>query len=218
MVRPTSPAHAPRLTIYRTEHFRPLAPNPSTSPSAEVRDLGPRRAISDDLALSRAISGPRRVISGRCSGVLTSASASRRPRAMLTARVSLRRHRRRRRRHHPKSVIGAPPSRLLIPVFEKLPRITDTVLCVTLCLVCRRCCSVFFALVRVALHKHLSRHLSERCSDTQRFCGDEPGGETWNCDLRVCVRDMSHDHLLVTHTPASWSVTLYALGLSLGVA
>ena len=52
------------LTIYRTEHFRPLAPNPSTSPSAEVRDLGPRRAISGDLALSRAISGPRRAISG----------------------------------------------------------------------------------------------------------------------------------------------------------
>ena len=54
MVRPTSPAHAPRLTIYRTEHFRPLAPNPSTSPSAEVRDLGPRRAISGDLGASLA--------------------------------------------------------------------------------------------------------------------------------------------------------------------
>ena len=31
---------------------------------AEERDLGPRRAISGDLALSRAISGPRRAISG----------------------------------------------------------------------------------------------------------------------------------------------------------
>merc|ERR1711965_549494 len=42
------------LTIYRTEHFRPLAPNPSTPPRAAPRDLG----------RSRAISGPRRAISG----------------------------------------------------------------------------------------------------------------------------------------------------------
>ena len=27
------------LTIYRTEHFRPLAPNPSTPPRAAPRDL-----------------------------------------------------------------------------------------------------------------------------------------------------------------------------------
>ena len=57
----------PELTVYRTEHLRPLAPNPSTSPSpryAEVRDLGPRRAISGDLGRSRAISEPRRAISG----------------------------------------------------------------------------------------------------------------------------------------------------------
>ena len=30
------------LTIYRTEHFRPLAPNPSTPPRAAPRDLGLR--------------------------------------------------------------------------------------------------------------------------------------------------------------------------------
>ena len=37
------------LTIYRTEHFRPLAPNPSTPPRAAPRDLGQSRAISGDL-------------------------------------------------------------------------------------------------------------------------------------------------------------------------
>ena len=49
MVRPTSPAHAPRLTLYRTGHFRPLAPNPSTSPRAAPRNLGRSRTISGDL-------------------------------------------------------------------------------------------------------------------------------------------------------------------------
>ena len=45
------------LTIYRTEHFRPLAPNPSTPPRAAPRDLGRSRAISGDLgAAPRAIS------------------------------------------------------------------------------------------------------------------------------------------------------------------
>ena len=49
------------LTIYRTEHFRPLAPNPSTPPRAASRDLGPRdlgrsRAAPRDLGRSRAIS------------------------------------------------------------------------------------------------------------------------------------------------------------------
>merc|ERR1739841_336189 len=58
------------LTIYRTGHFRPLAPNPSTPPRAAPRYLGRSRAISGDLgaaprylgrsrsvaALSRAIS------------------------------------------------------------------------------------------------------------------------------------------------------------------
>ena len=51
----------------RYHYLSQAAPNPSTSPSpryAEVRDLGPRRAISGDLTLSRAISGPRRAISG----------------------------------------------------------------------------------------------------------------------------------------------------------
>ena len=62
----------PDLTLYRTDHFRPLAPNPSTP------RLGPRRAFSGDLARSRAISElhatplhptpphppPRRAISG----------------------------------------------------------------------------------------------------------------------------------------------------------
>ena len=49
------------LTIYRTEHFRPLAPNPSTPPRAAPRDLGPRdlgrsRAAPRDLGRSRTIS------------------------------------------------------------------------------------------------------------------------------------------------------------------
>ena len=67
VVRPTSPAHAPRADpLPRTDHFRPLAPNPSTSPSPRCAetpqnraisgDLGPRRGISGDLAQSRAIS------------------------------------------------------------------------------------------------------------------------------------------------------------------
>ena len=49
-----------------TDHFRPLALNPSTSPRAAPRDLGRSRAISGDLgtrgraALSRAISAERR--------------------------------------------------------------------------------------------------------------------------------------------------------------
>ena len=59
LVRPTSPAHAPRLTIYRTEHFRPLAPNPSTPPRAAPRDLGRSRAISGDLGAPRHASPPR---------------------------------------------------------------------------------------------------------------------------------------------------------------
>ena len=37
------------LTLYRTGHFRPLAPNPSTPPRAAPRDLGRSRAISGDL-------------------------------------------------------------------------------------------------------------------------------------------------------------------------
>ena len=47
------------LTIYRTEHLRPLAPNPSTSPRAAPRDLGRSRAISGDLGAPRHASPPR---------------------------------------------------------------------------------------------------------------------------------------------------------------
>ena len=51
----------PELAVYRTEHFRPLAPNPSTPPRAAPRDLGPRdlgrsRAAPRDLGRSRTIS------------------------------------------------------------------------------------------------------------------------------------------------------------------
>ena len=59
VVRPTSPAHAPR-PIYRCTALNTCAPLLPTHPPR----LGPRRAISGDLALSRAISGPRRAISG----------------------------------------------------------------------------------------------------------------------------------------------------------
>ena len=69
-VRPTSPAHAPRLTIYRTAHFRPL------SLPAHPPRLGPRRAISGDLAPSRAISGPRRAISGDLGASLAPRAAA----------------------------------------------------------------------------------------------------------------------------------------------
>ena len=61
MVRLTGPAHAPRARpIYRTEHFRPLAPNPPTSPTAEPRDLGRSRAAPRDLGRSRAYLGAPR--------------------------------------------------------------------------------------------------------------------------------------------------------------
>ena len=46
------------LTIYRTDHFRPLAPNPPTSPRAAPRDLGRSRAISGDLGAPRHASPP----------------------------------------------------------------------------------------------------------------------------------------------------------------
>ena len=58
MVRLTSPAHAPRAD--RSTALTTSAPSLPTHPPR----LGPRRAISGDLALSRAISGPRRAISG----------------------------------------------------------------------------------------------------------------------------------------------------------
>ena len=46
------------LNIYRTGHFRPLAPNPSTPPRAAPRDLGRSRAISGDLGAPRHASPP----------------------------------------------------------------------------------------------------------------------------------------------------------------
>ena len=49
----------PELTIYRTAHLRPLAPNPSTSPRAAPRDLGRSRAISGDLGASLAPQHPK---------------------------------------------------------------------------------------------------------------------------------------------------------------
>ena len=52
------------LAIYRTEHFRPLAPNPSTSPRAAPRDLGRSRAISGDLGAAPRYLGRSRAISG----------------------------------------------------------------------------------------------------------------------------------------------------------
>ena len=62
ITRGGGPAHrsgsrASSSPIYRTEHFRPLAPNPPTSPTAEPRDLGRSRAAPRDLGRSRAISG-----------------------------------------------------------------------------------------------------------------------------------------------------------------
>ena len=58
MVRLPSPAHAPRAD--RSTALSTSAPSLPTHPPRP----GPRRAISGDLALSRAISGPRRAISG----------------------------------------------------------------------------------------------------------------------------------------------------------
>jgi len=46
------------LTIYRTEHFRPLAPNPSTPPRAAPRDLGRSRAISRNPGAPRHATPP----------------------------------------------------------------------------------------------------------------------------------------------------------------
>ena len=56
--RPPSPAHAPRAD--RSTALATSAPSLPTHPPR----LGPRRAISVDLAQSRAISGPCRAISG----------------------------------------------------------------------------------------------------------------------------------------------------------
>ena len=54
-----------------------------------MRDLGPRRAISGDLALSRAISGPRRAISGDLGASLARRhTCSKKGRARLEPRGS----------------------------------------------------------------------------------------------------------------------------------
>ena len=75
------------LAIYRTEHFRPLAPNPSTSPRAAPRDLGRSRAISGDLGAPRHPTPPHlthrraalsRAISERRSRGVTPAQKGRR--------------------------------------------------------------------------------------------------------------------------------------------
>ena len=75
------------LTIYRTEHFRPLAPNPPTSPRAAPRDLGRSRAISGDLGAPRLSTPPHlthrraalsRAISERRSRGVTPAQKGRR--------------------------------------------------------------------------------------------------------------------------------------------
>ena len=60
----------PELTIYRTEHFRPLAPNPSTSPRAAPRDLGRSRAISGDLGAAPRYLGRSRSVARAASHLL----------------------------------------------------------------------------------------------------------------------------------------------------
>ena len=58
------------LTIYRTEHFRPLAPNPSTSPRAAPRDLGRSRAISGDLGAAPRYLGRSRSVARAAAHLL----------------------------------------------------------------------------------------------------------------------------------------------------
>ena len=58
------------LTIYRTEHFRPLAPNPSTPPRAGPRDLGLSRAISGDLGAAPRYLGRSRSVARAASHLL----------------------------------------------------------------------------------------------------------------------------------------------------
>ena len=58
------------LTIYRTEHFRPLAPNPSTPPRAAPRDLGRSRAISGDLGAAPRYLGRSRSVARAASHLL----------------------------------------------------------------------------------------------------------------------------------------------------
>ena len=58
------------LNIYRTDHFRPLAPNPSTSPRAAPRDLGRSRAISGDLGAAPRYLGRSRSVARAASHLL----------------------------------------------------------------------------------------------------------------------------------------------------
>ena len=60
----------PELAIYRTEHFRPLAPNPSTPPRAAPRDLGRSRAISGDLGAAPRYLGRSRSVARAASHLL----------------------------------------------------------------------------------------------------------------------------------------------------
>ena len=68
------------LTIYRTEHFRPLAPNPSTSPRAAPRDLGRSRAISGDLGAAPRYLGRSRSVARAASHLLKKGRAWLEPR------------------------------------------------------------------------------------------------------------------------------------------
>ena len=58
------------LNIYRTGHFRPLAPNPSTPPRAAPRDLGRSRAISGDLGAAPRYLGRSRSVARAASHLL----------------------------------------------------------------------------------------------------------------------------------------------------
>ena len=68
------------LTIYRTEHFRPLAPNPSTPPRAAPRDLGQSRAISGDLGAAPRYLGRSRSVARAASHLLKKGRAWLEPR------------------------------------------------------------------------------------------------------------------------------------------
>ena len=124
----------PRLTIYRTGHFRPLAPNPSTSPRAAPRNLGRSRAISGDLGAAPRYLGRSRSVARAASHLLKKEGGwrqevtphpERRRRRGFGPRVVARRllrgaadHRTARRR----PVRHAPPSTRLLPHERPQPR------------------------------------------------------------------------------------------------
>ena len=70
----------PELAIYRTDHFRPLAPNPPTSPRAAPRDLGRSRAISGDLGAAPRYLGRSRSVARAASHLLKKGRAWLEPR------------------------------------------------------------------------------------------------------------------------------------------